>query len=237
MTKKNIAAILAAALMVISLSACSSVRTQADGQSGATEQTSQTAAKPKVDADASASIKGAASDQKEGQHTDSRRAVIYFSSPDSSDMNALEGSTQYLGRIIAEKTGADVFRIVPIKAYPTDYSAHTAQAKMEQGENARPAIQDNFGDLSQYDTIFLGYPIWWGDLPMPVYTFLESHDLSGKKIILFGTYGSSGLGDTVEHVRSIEKGADVETKAYGTAAGDVGSAKDKVLSWLSELGY
>lgn len=172
-----------------------------------------------------------------GSSSDSRRAVIYFSSPDSSDMNALEGSTQYLGRVIAEKTGADVFRIVPIKAYPTDYSAHTAQAKMEQGENARPAIQDNFGDLSQYDTIFLGYPIWWGDLPMPVYTFLESHDLSGKKIILFGTYGSSGLGDTVEHVRSIEKGADVETKAYGTAAGDVGSAKDKVLSWLSELGY
>ena len=84
--------------------------------------------RPKVDADASASIKGAASDQKEGQHTDSRRAVIYFSSPDSSDMNALEGSTQYLGRVIAEKTGADVFRIVPIKAYPTDYSAHTAQA-------------------------------------------------------------------------------------------------------------
>ena len=172
-----------------------------------------------------------------GSSSDSRRAVIYFSSPDSSDMNALEGSTQYLGRVIAEKTGADVFRIVPIKAYPTDYSAHTAQAKMEQGENARPAIQDNFGDLSQYDTIFLGYPIWWGDLPMPVYTFLESHDLSGKKIVIFSTYGSSGLGDTVEHVQSVEKGADVETKAYGVAAGDVGSAKDKVLSWLSELGY
>lgn len=161
MKKRIIMSIIGAAFMAVTLSACSSVRTQADGQAGATEQTSQTT-KSKVDADASASIKGAASDQKEGQHTDSRRAVIYFSSPDSSDMNALEGSTQYLGRIIAEKTGADVFRIVPIKAYPTDYSAHTAQAKMEQGENARPAIKDDFGDLSQYDTIFLGYPIWWG---------------------------------------------------------------------------
>ena len=85
--------------------------------------------------------------------------------------------------------------------------------------------------------IFLGYPIWWGDLPMPVYTFLESHDLSGKKIILFGTYGSSGLGDTPEHVQSIEKGANVEDRTYSVQASDVGSAKDKVLSWLSELGY
>lgn len=235
MKKKNVVAILAAAVMAISLSACSSVRTQADGQAGATEQTSQ--AKPKIDANASASIKGAASAQKEGQHTDSHRAVIYFSDPEGSDMNAMEGSTQYLGRLIAQKTGADVFRIVPVKAYPTDHSAHTAQAKLEQSENARPAIKDDFGDLSQYDTIFFGYPIWWGDLPMPVYTFLESHDLSGKKIVIFSTYGSSGLGDTVEHVQSVEKGADVETKAYGVAAGDVGSAKDKVLSWLSELGY
>ena len=88
---------------------------------------------------------------------------------------------QYLAHIIAQKTGADVFRIVPVKAYPTDHSAHTAQAKLEQSENARPAIKDDFGDLSQYDTIFLGYPIWWGDLPMPVYTFLESHDLSVKR--------------------------------------------------------
>ena len=109
-------------------------------------------------------------------------------------MYALEGSTQYLGRIIAEKTGADVFRIVPIKAYPTDYSAHTAQAKMEQGENARPAIKDDFGDLSQYDTIFLGYPIWWGDLPMPVYTFLESHDLSGKKLSSSRLMAAAGWG-------------------------------------------
>lgn len=235
MTKKNIAAIIAAALMVVSLSACSSVRPQADGQAGATEQTSQT--KPKVDANSSASIKGAASNQKEGQHTDSHRAVIYFSDPEGSDMNALEGSTQYLAHIIAQKTGADVFRIVPVKAYPTDHSAHTAQAKLEQSENARPAIKDDFGDLSQYDTIFLGYPIWWGDLPMPVYTFLESHDLSGKKIILFGTYGSSGLGDTPEHVQSIEKGANVKDRTYSVQASDVGSAKDKVLSWLSELGY
>lgn len=95
-------------------------------------------------------------------------------------MNALEG-TQYLAHIIAQK---DRCRRLPHrtgKAYPTDHSAHTAQARNSNRVKALSGHKDDFGDLSQYDTIFLGYPIWWGDLPMPVYTFLESHDLSGKR--------------------------------------------------------
>lgn len=71
-------------------------------------------------------------------------------------MNALQGSTQYIGQVIADKTGADVFRITPDEAYPTDHKALVAKAKLELMREVRPAIQDTFGNLSQYDTIFLG---------------------------------------------------------------------------------
>lgn len=152
-------------------------------------------------------------------------------------MNALQGSTQYIGQVIADKTGADVFRIMPDEAYPTDHKALVAKAKLELMREVRPAIQDTFGDLSQYDTIFLGYPIWWGDLPMPVYTFLDSHHFDGKKIIPFSTHGGSGLAGTVAKVAQAEPGADVENNAYTVSRDDVVQAKDSVLSWLAQLGY
>lgn len=234
MKKQKFLSLVGAILMAISLSACGNGTTQADGQTGATEK-KQTVAS--VDANAGASIKGPASGKQEGQHTNSRVAVIYFSEPEGSDMSALQGSTQYIGQIIADKTGADVFRITPAEAYPTDHKALVAKAKLELMRKVRPAIQDTFGDLSQYDTIFLGYPIWWGDLPMPVYTFLDSHPFGGKKIIPFSTHGGSGLAGTVASVAQAEPGADVESNAYTVSRDDVVQAKDSVLSWLAQLGY
>lgn len=235
MKKQKFLSLVGAILMAVSLAACGNGTTQADGQTGATEK-KQTVAS--VDANAGASIKGPASGKQEGQHTDSRVAVIYFSEPEGSDMSALQGSTQYIGQIIADKTGADVFRITPAEAYPTDHKALVAKAKLELMRKVRPAIQDTFGDLSQYDTIFLGYPIWWGDLPMPVYnTFLDSHTFGGKKIIPFSTHGGSGLAGTVASVAQAEPGADVESNAYTVSRDDVVQAKDSVLSWLAQLGY
>lgn len=89
----------------------------------------------------------------------------------------------------------------------------------------------------QSDTIFLGYPIWWGDLSMPVYTFLDSHRFDGKKVIPFSTHGGSGLAGTVAKVAQAEPGADVENNAYTVSRDDVVQAKDSVLSWLAQLGY
>lgn len=234
MKKQKFLSLIGAILMSVSLAACGNGTTQADGQTGATEK-KQTVAS--VDANAGASIKGPASGKQEGQHTNSRVAVIYFSEPEGSDMSALQGSTQYIGQIIADKTGADVFRITPAEAYPTDHKALVAKAKLELMRKVRPAIQDTFGDLSQYDTIFLGYPIWWGDLPMPVYTFLDSHTFGGKKIIPFSTHGGSGLAGTVASVAQAEPGADVESNAYTVSRDDVVQAKDSVLAWLAQLGY
>ena len=237
MNKKKIIALVGAACLAIGLAACGNGTTQADGQTGATEKKQAVAS---VDANAGASIEGPASGKNEGQHTDSHVAVIYFSEPEGSDMNALQGSTQYIGQVIADKTGADVFRIMPDEAYPTDHKALGAKAKLALMREVRPAIQDTVGNLSQDDTIVLGYPIWWGDLPMPVYTFLDSHHFDGKKIIPFSTHGGSGLAGTVAKVAQVaqaEPGADVENNAYTVSRDDVVQAKDSVLSWLAQLGY
>lgn len=120
--------------------------------------------------------------------------VVYYSREDEnySVGNITEGNTAVIAKMIAKATGADTYEIKTVKAYPKNYSECTGVAKAEQRENARPAIQGGSPDLSQYDTIFLGYPIWWGDLPMCVYTWLEANNLSAKKIIPFHIYPPIG---------------------------------------------
>ena len=111
-----------------------------------------------------------------------------------------EGNTFKVAKILKEvlqKKGvdADLFEIKPKEEYPADYNECIAQAKKELSSKARPAIKEDM-DISGYDTIYLGYPNWWGDMPMCVYTFLEKRDFSGKTIFPFCTHEGSGLGST-----------------------------------------
>ena len=157
MNRKKLAALLLAAALAVTLAACSGPGTEKNAaqQQGA------------VDADASASIKGPAvpAVPSSGQ---GRVAVVYFSEPGAAQKHEVQGTTQYVAQAIQEKTGADIYRIERSIDYPTNYDTLTGQAKEEKDDNARPALKDTIGDLSQYDTIFLGYPIWWYDAPMPV---------------------------------------------------------------------
>lgn len=234
MNKQSLIAMVGAVIMVAGLAACGSNTSQADVQAGASEKGKQTAS---VDANAGASIKGPAVAMKEGQHTSSRTAIVYFSEPEGKDMSALQGNTQFVAQVIAEKTGADVFRIEPVQQYPVSHKELVAKAKAEELAGARPELKDTIGDLSQYDTIFLGYPIWRSTMPMPVYSFLESHNLSGKKVIIFSTHGGSGLADTVAQVTEKEPGAQIVPDAYTVSRDDVVNAKDSILSWLGRIGY
>ena len=129
------------------------------------------------------------------------------------------GNTMKLAQIIAEKTGAELFEVKPAKEYPADYDSCIDVAKKEQNANARPAILAD-KDISEYDTIYFGYPVWWGDIPMPLYTFVEAHDWSGKTVIPFCTHEGSGAGRTDRTLKAIMKGADVKrvTAVRGSAA-------------------
>ncbi len=150
-----------------------------------------------------------------------------------------KGNTRIIAEMIAEETGADLFEIQAKTPYPDTYDECTDVAKQEQDDNVRPKIVDPPESLDGYDTVFIGYPIWWGDLPMAVYTFLESYDFSGKTVIPFCTHGGSGLAGTEGSIEDACPGATVLDGLAirgSTAQNEQEEAKADVLEWLDGLG-
>ena len=151
--------------------------------------------------------------------------------------NITKGNTHIVAEMIAEATGGQLFEIVPEKAYPKTYNACVETAKQEKNASARPAVK---GDIrtEDYDVIFIGYPNWWADMPMPVYTFLEKHDWTGKHVIPFCTHEGSGLSSTEQYVANTCKGA---TTGKGlalkgtTAQNSREQARKAVSTWLEKL--
>ena len=166
--------------------------------------------------------------------------VVYFSrTGEQYGVGVIEkGNTAIVADMIVEETGADSFEIVPkTDNYPNTYDALTDYAKEEQNNNARPEIKDTVKDFENYDTIYLGYPIWWGDLPMICYTFLESYDFSGKTIIPFCTHAGSGDAGTQSKIQSAAPKAEVKEvlAITGTdAQNNQESVKSTVKDWLAK---
>ena len=169
----------------------------------------------------------------------SKAIVVYFSrTGEQYEVGVIEkGNTAIVADMIAEQTGADSFEILPKKDnYPTTYKELTDVAKEEQNNNARPEIKDSISNFDQYDTVYLGYPIWWGDLPMICYTFLESYDFSGKTIVPFCTHAGSGDAGTQSKIQSAAPNTTVKEvlAITGTdAQNDRDSVKSKVTEWLA----
>lgn len=138
--------------------------------------------------------------------------------------------------MISEATGADLFSIQTAEKYPDSYDATVDQGQEEESVDARPELATHIENLDSYDTIFLGFPNWWGDMPMAMYSFLEEYDLSGKTIVPFVTSGGSGFSGSISEIESIESGADVQE---GLALSDSGAmdAQNDVNEWLEGLGY
>lgn len=150
-----------------------------------------------------------------------------------------QGNTHIVAELIASATGGTLFRIEPATPYPDDYRACTEVAQREKRSKARPAL---VGDIAaeEFDVIFLGYPNWWGDLPMPVYTFLEQHDWQGKVVIPFCTHEGSGLSDTENRLRAACRGASVLNGLAvrgSVAQNEREKARKQVLEWLKQLKY
>lgn len=146
------------------------------------------------------------------------------------------GNTQYVANLIVEHTGADLFRIEPVKQYNTsDHQALIDDAKEEQNNDARPEIKNKINNFDGYDTIFIGYPIWWSDLPQILYTFLESYDFTGKNVYLFSTNGGSGLASTVSTITNKLDGAKVNQNAFKLYRENMEDAPEEVESWLKEI--
>ena len=150
-----------------------------------------------------------------------------------------EGNTSIIAHMIAEQTGADLFEIEAVTPYPTSHSELLEVSQQEMADNARPEIAGTVDNMEDYDTIFIGYPNWWGDMPMIVYNFLESYDLSGKTIVPFCTHGGSGLSNTESTIADITGGTmkDGFASPGTTAQNDRDTARSEVTKWLKEGGF
>ena len=143
-----------------------------------------------------------------------------------------KGNTHMIADMIAEEMDADTFEIARVAPYPEAYRDCTDEAQAEKAADARPELTATVDNFDDYDVIFLGYPIWWGDMPMPVYMFLESYDFSGKTVIPFCTHAGSGLSGTVQTLKDKLAGATVldgRAIAGTTAQNSQDEARQSVL--------
>ncbi len=177
--------------------------------------------------------------------------IVYFSMPETDNPQNMTreeenstvvingkvlGNTQYMAQLIQEMTGGDIFRILPQKPYPTDHRTLVDLAREEQEQDARPAIVGKIEEPEAYDTIFIGYPNWWGDMPMILYTFLEQYDFSGKTLIPFCTHGGSGFSRTIRTMQDKQPGATVIRNGYALSRSRMERAPSGVAGWLKEIG-
>jgi flavodoxin len=241
-TIKKLGAVFAALMMMISLAACGSSDTGSasagSGESSSTPAESTSESTAESGAAGSESTESAApTEQTEGSNT----LVAYFSlAGEQYGVGVIEeGNTSIIAHMIAEQTGADLFEIEAVTPYPETHSELLDISRQEMADNARPEIIGTVENMADYDTIFIGYPNWWGDMPMIVYNFLETYDLSGKTIVPFCTHGGSGLSGTERTIADITGGTmkDGFAIAGTTAQNDRERSRQEVTEWLQEGGF
>lgn len=194
----------------------------------------------------------AASAQAVSSDGDSGRVLIaYFTVPEQVDTTGVDavagasvvvkgsevlGNTEYVAKVIQDAIGGDLFRIETEADYPLDHEPLVDQASQEQNDNLRPVLKTHIENPEQYDTIILGFPNWWADMPQPLYTFLEQYDFSGKTIIPFVTHGGSGFSGTRNTISELQSGAVVSDNTLSLSRNDVAEAEREIQQWVESLG-
>lgn len=166
--------------------------------------------------------------------------VAYFSlAGEQYEVGVIEkGNTEIVAEMIADATGAELFSIQPVTPYPTTYDGKLEISQQESPETP-PAIAEAVENIDRYDTVFIGYPIWWGDMPAIVAGFLKSYDFSGKTVIPFATHAGSGMGGSQRSIEAFAPNAQVLDGLAirgETAQNDPDTAREEVNAWLTELG-
>lgn len=150
-------------------------------------------------------------------------------------VNLPVGNTEVAAKMIQAVTGGDLLRIETVEEYPAGYHETTAVAQQELRQSARPRLKTPPQDLDGYETVFLGYPNWWGTAPMAVFTFLEAHDFSGKVVLPFCTHEGSGLGSSEADIRKACLGARV-LGGLAIRGGAVTAAEESIRRWIKASG-
>lgn len=230
---KKLSLILLAAMLALSLAACGNSNSQTSDRTGTTSEDAHSQSRQETDS----------KDQTNTATTDNNSNILvaYFSlAGEQYGVGVIEeGNTSIIAHMIAEQTGADLFEIEAATPYPEKHSELLEVSQKERSENTRPEIVGTVENMSDYDTIFIGYPNWWGDMPMIVYNFLESYDFSGKTVIPFCTHGGSGLSRTESTIKDITGATMLDGFAISgeTAQNDRERSKNEVNEWLSDIKF
>lgn len=182
----------------------------------------------------------------------SRTLILYFSQPEDVELkgadavsgasvllrnNQVTGSNQYIAQIIGQQTGGDLFRIETVQNYPTAHQPLLDFAQAEQRRNHKPELKMQ-PDLSKYDTVFVGYPIWWYQMPMPLYSLFEQNDFTGKKVIPFTVHGGSRFSNSLKEIKRLQPNADLSSNGLAISRDDINeqSTLNKTVEWVKSLG-
>lgn len=167
---------------------------------------------------------------EEGNGSEGKALVVYFSAT---------GNTKAVAETLAVLQSADLYEIIPEQPYTDEdlnYNDRNTRATVEQNDpDARPAIQGSITDFEQYDVVYVGFPIWWGDMPRILYTFFDTYDFNGKTIAPFCTSGGSGLSGTPGTIAGLEEGA-VVLDGLHVSGSATDSAESSVSEWLGSIG-
>lgn len=251
---KKLTAILLSAFMVLSLAACgNSAQNPVQDTPAETENLALTT-KSDESSITEESTEESANDETENTETsDMAEAgsgnilIAYFSVMETDGVDTVAsasrvavegevlGNNQYIAQIIQRETGGDLFSIETVQDYPTTHDPLLEFAYNEKADNARPELATKIENPGSYDVIFLGYPNWNADLPMPLYTFLEEYDFSGKTIIPFTTHGGSGFSRTIQTISELQPNATVISDGLSISRNSVAGAENEVVNWVNGL--
>lgn len=241
---KRIVSLMLCFVLVFGLTACGSQKEADNSPAPSVSEPQSTESPVQSDTDLEASAEAT-------ELETAKTLVVYFSLPETTNPDNMTkeednsvvvingevlGNTQYMAYVIQQNTGADIFRIEPEIPYTTNHSDLVDLAKEEQNENARPAISGSIENFEDYDTVFIGYPIWWSDLPMIMYTFFDTYDFSGKTIVPFSTHGGSSFAGTPATIAELEPGATI-ADGMTISRDDIQEAEPDIVSWLENAGY
>ncbi|MBR6716987.1 MAG: NAD(P)H-dependent oxidoreductase [Oscillospiraceae bacterium] len=251
--KHKIAVIVSALFLALSMTACGSSdpasapdipdHDKAAVQESDPETTAEQSDESSAESEAVSEAETDAAPAENASESDEKNILVaYFSRADENyNVGTIEkGNTQIVAEYIASEVGADSFHIETVTPYPADYDACCDVAKQELAGKARPELSGTVDNMEQYDIVFLGYPIWWGDMPMAMYTFLESYDWDGKTVIPFNTHEGSGESGTYAAIASCLPDAQVldGMAIQGKTAQEFNSdTQQSVRDWLDGLGF
>lgn len=233
---KKLIALLLAAMLIFTLAACS------------TGQNDDTQTEPPA-SDVNAPETPSVTEGQENADGENKILIAYFTAAENSDVDAVssasvvvvdgvaKGSVQAVADMIQAETGGDLFSIQTEFDYPGDIMELIDYADGEQEREERPVLVTHIENLEEYDTVFIGYPNWWYDMPMAMYSFFEEYDFSGKTIIPFNTHRGSRFSSTISTIQELEPEATVIEDGFTFPGDDAADAAADVAAWLADLDY